>query len=84
MPLPSISNQTFAAYIADNQQYGIHRKGYNGVASLIPHDYGNNIFVPRYAGLNYETISLAGLPPYPLRRCHPPLWHRQAGSAQPD
>lgn len=64
MPLPKISNQTFAAYVADNHQYGIHRKGYNGIASLIPHDYGNNIFVPRYAGLNYETISLTGLAPY--------------------
>jgi hypothetical protein len=64
MPLPKISNKTFSAYIADNHQSGIHRKGYNGVASLIPHSYGNNIFVPSYAGLNYETISLPGLAAY--------------------
>lgn len=64
MTLPKLTNQTFTAYIADNRAHGIHRKGYNGVASLIPHDYGNNIFVPRYAGLNYETISLTGLAPY--------------------
>ena len=64
MPLPKIANSAFTAYIADNHATGIHRKGYNGVASLIPHGYGNNIFVPSYAGLNYETIGLAGLPPY--------------------
>jgi hypothetical protein len=64
MPLPCFSNKAFTAYIADNHKAGVHRKGYNGLASLIPHNYGNNIFVPSYAGLNYETISLAGLPSY--------------------
>jgi hypothetical protein len=69
MPLPRISNSAFSAYIADNHAAGVHRKGYNGVVSLIPHDYGNNIFVPDFAGLNYETISLAGLPNY--QETHP-------------
>ena len=61
---PCLETETFAAYIADNSQLGIHRPGYNGVASLIPKHSGNNLFVPRYAGLNYEIISLAGAPPY--------------------
>ncbi|MDP6779651.1 MAG: hypothetical protein QGI83_23045, partial [Candidatus Latescibacteria bacterium] len=52
------------AFIADNQACGIHRAGYNGVASLVPKSTGNNIFVPTYAGLNYETISLPGLASY--------------------
>jgi len=64
MPIPSISNEAFTAFITHNRQHGIHRKGYNGVAALIPHGYGNNLFVPAYAGLNYETISLSGLSPY--------------------
>ncbi len=61
---PCIKNKMFSAYIADNQTRGIHRTGYNGIAALIPHDRGNNLFVPSYAGLNYETISLSGLEPY--------------------
>ncbi len=51
----------FAAYIADNEAVGIHRAGYNGVASLVPPTTGNNIFVPSYCGLNYECTWIEGL-----------------------
>jgi hypothetical protein len=61
---PTLETSSFIAYIADNAALGIHRWGYNGVAALIPRHSGNNLFVPTYAGLNYETISLAGLPAY--------------------
>jgi len=61
---PSLETSSFTAYIADNQANGIHRWGYNGLAALIPKHSGNNIFVPTYAGLNYETISLNGLSDY--------------------
>ena len=62
--LPHLETESFHAFIADNEACGIHRAGYNGVASLVPKSIGNNIFVPTYAGLNYETISLAGLTSY--------------------
>ena len=62
--LSCLKTGTFIAFISDNAAYGIHRPGYNGVASLIPRATGNNIFVPTYAGLNYETINLSGMPPY--------------------
>lgn len=61
---PALQNASFTAHLADNRGLGIHRPGYNGVASLIPRHSGNNLFVPTYAGLNYETISLTGMPPY--------------------
>src|SRR5690349_4587625 len=60
-----IGNQSFSAYIAGNEAYGIHRAGMSGLASLIPHQMGNNLFVPGMAGLNYEIIALTGMPPYP-------------------
>ncbi len=60
-----ITNQSFSAYIAGNEAYGIHRAGMNGVASLVPHRMGNNLFVPGLAGLNYEIIALPGMPPFP-------------------
>ena len=61
---PRLETESFIAFIADNTPMGIHRAGYNGVASLMPKHRGNNLFVPLYAGLNYETISLAGLQDY--------------------
>jgi len=61
---PCLEAESYLAYIADNAALGIHCAGYNGVASLIPRHSGNNLFVPAYAGLNYETISLQGLAPY--------------------
>lgn len=64
MKFPTLETEYFIAYVADNTSLGIHRQGYNGIASLIPRRTGNNLFVPTFAGLNYETISLAGLAPY--------------------
>ena len=61
---PCLEAENYLAYIADNKALGIHCAGYNGVASLIPRHSGNNLFVPAYAGLNFETISLQGLEPY--------------------
>ena len=62
---PSLETKTFTAEIADNRALAVHRAGYNGVASLVPRATGENLFVPAFAGLNYETIRLEGLPPYP-------------------
>jgi hypothetical protein len=62
---PALQTECFTAYVADNAALGVHCPGYNGIASLIPRGMGNNLFVPMYAGLNYETIWLTGLPPYP-------------------
>ena len=62
--LPQLKTRSFLAFITDNSPLSIHRAGYNGVASLIPWRTGNNLLVPFYAGLNYELISLPGLPPY--------------------
>jgi len=48
------------AVIVNNQAGGEglpgHRAGYSGVASLTPTDQPRNIFVPAYAGLNFEHI----------------------------
>ncbi|MBI2193427.1 MAG: hypothetical protein HYU36_15740 [Planctomycetes bacterium] len=57
---PCLKNSSFLAFIADNEPPGIHRAGYNGVASMIPMSSDNNLFVPLFAGLDYETISLSG------------------------
>ncbi len=64
MGVPCLETREFTAYIADNSAFGIHRAGYNGIASLIPKDTGNNLFVPSFSGLNYETIGLRGLGSY--------------------
>jgi hypothetical protein len=43
--------------VADNRAYGeVHRAGYSGVAELEPHGLARNLFVPAYAGLNFEHI----------------------------
>ncbi len=55
-----LETEAFFAFIVDNSKVGIHRAGFNGVASLIPKSSGNNLFLPSVCGLNYETISLAG------------------------
>lgn len=56
-----LKNEMFAAFIADNSALGLHHAGLNGVASLVPWQTGNNIFVPFSGGLNYEIVALAGL-----------------------
>jgi len=59
--MKALETRDFIAFIADNDASGIHRAGYNGVASLVLKSTGNNIFVPRYCGLNYEITLLEGL-----------------------
>ena len=50
-----------AAVIVDNAAVDVpelpgHRAGYNGIASLKHVDHDTNLFVPPYAGLNFEHI----------------------------
>ncbi len=40
----------------DNEILPDHRAGYSGVARLIHKEQGENLFVPHYAGLNFEHI----------------------------
>ncbi len=40
----------------DDDALGQHRAGYSGVASLTHAKRGENLFVPNYAGLNFEHI----------------------------
>ena len=43
--------------LADNQAYGeVHRAGYNGVSELYNQGGERSLFVPAYAGLNFEHI----------------------------
>jgi hypothetical protein len=43
--------------VADNGAYGTsHRAGYSGVSELRHGDSNRNVFVPAYAGLNFEHI----------------------------
>jgi hypothetical protein len=56
-----LETSAFTAFVADNAAAGIHREGYNGIASLVPKATGNNIFVPVYCGLNYECTWLEGV-----------------------
>ena len=45
------------AVVADNAAYGkSHRKGYSGIAELYHGSSKRTLFVPAYAGLNYEHI----------------------------
>ena len=48
---------TLPALVADNSAYGkFHRQGYSGVSELYHGSSKRNLFVPAYAGLNYEHI----------------------------
>jgi hypothetical protein len=44
------------AVIGDNEAYGSHRAGYNGVHQLTHRNEPTNLFVPTVAGLNMEHI----------------------------
>ena len=49
----------------DNDVLPGHRAGYSGVASLTHARRQENLFVPAYAGLNFEHIHDGGTPPTP-------------------
>jgi len=59
---PILTNSCFEATIADNSPRDIHKRGANGVASLVIKETGRNLFVPESCGLNYELFELEGLP----------------------
>ena len=44
------------ALVGDNQAYGEHRAGYNGIHRLIHRSNPRTLFVPAFAGLNLEHI----------------------------
>jgi len=52
-----IQSGSLRAVVADNASYGKdHRRGYSGLSELYHGSSGRSIFVPAYAGLNYEHI----------------------------
>ncbi len=53
-----INNGFLQAVVADNESYGTdHRPGYNGVSELrLAYSAKKSLFVPLYAGLNFEHI----------------------------
>jgi len=53
-----LQTEVLQAVIADNEAYGVeHRAGYNGVSELrFKSGDQKNLFVPLYAGLNFEHI----------------------------
>ncbi|HWN96439.1 MAG TPA: hypothetical protein VNT99_15525 [Methylomirabilota bacterium] len=52
-----LQSDQLRAVIADNEAFGAdHRAGYNGVAELGLAGDTRNVFVPQYAGLNFEHI----------------------------
>jgi len=56
MPHGKFQVGDLTAIIGDNEAYGDHAAGYNGVHSLTHRSEATSLFVPRYAGLNYEHI----------------------------
>ena len=44
------------AVVGDNEAYGEHRAGYNGIHRLIHRTSSRTLFVPSFAGLNLEHI----------------------------
>ncbi len=57
----SLRTSQLLLYIVDNDPVGIHQAGYNGLAALIPKALGNNVFVPSFGGMHYETTRIVGL-----------------------
>ncbi|MCB1120562.1 MAG: hypothetical protein KJT03_03355 [Verrucomicrobiae bacterium] len=56
MSLETISLGDLTASFVDNAEHGVHRAGYNGIASLRHRTSTRNLFVDKYAGLNLEHI----------------------------
>jgi len=52
----SISSGDLQAVFIDNDKYGQHRSGYNGISELRHSAQDSNLFVPFYAGFNLEHI----------------------------
>ena len=52
----SIGTTGLRAVFCDNEAFGIHRAGYNGVAELSLAGEEKNLFVPQVSGLNLEHI----------------------------
>ncbi len=60
-PYVVLRSDVLEAVIVDNRPVDDdvlpgHRGGYSGVGSLVHHQRGENLFVPAYAGLNFEHI----------------------------
>ena len=52
-----IESDSLRAVVADNAAYGKdHRRGYSGISELYHGSSRRTLFVPAYAGLNYEHI----------------------------
>ncbi len=52
-----VSSTKLRAVIADNSEYGpAHRAGYSGIAELYHGGSPRSLFVPAYAGLNFEHV----------------------------
>jgi hypothetical protein len=52
-----LRSDALRAVIADNSAYGpAHKEGYSGVAELQHGEEARNLFVPAYAGINFEHI----------------------------
>lgn len=56
MPKHTISVGDLTTTIVDNAEHGVHRAGYNGIASLRHRTGTRSLFVEKYAGLNLEHI----------------------------
>lgn len=56
MPHDTFQAGDLTAVIGDNEAYGDHRAGYNGVHSLTHRTETTSLFVPTVAGLNLEHI----------------------------
>jgi hypothetical protein len=56
MPHDTFAVGDLTAVIGDNEAYGSHRAGYNGVHRLVHKSEPTTLFVPAVAGLNLEHI----------------------------
>ncbi|MCM4166354.1 hypothetical protein DHD08_01520 [Arenibacter sp. H213] len=52
----TLENGALKAMFIDNSSYGLHKKGYNGIANLFHNNQDSTLFVPEFAGVNLEHI----------------------------